>query len=260
MTRQRGGVLLRLLKWIFLAVLALVGVTAGLVLALRWVDPVTSAFMLSARAEAAATKDATYRTDYRWVPLERISSHVALAVIASEDQLFPFHDGFDLNSIREAVRASEHGKRLRGAARSPSRSPRICSCGQATASSQGNRGVVHGADRGDVAQGTHRSRSISTSHSSEKGFTAWKQRHSTTGITPPRVSHPRKRRSSPRCCPIRCGCTPTSRRPTCSAARTGSSARCGGWAAPAICRRSNGKRRFAGSPLRRSSRRPYPGS
>jgi monofunctional glycosyltransferase len=114
-TRQRGGVLLRLLKWIFLAVLALVGVTAGLVLALRWVDPVTSAFMLSARAEAAATKDATYRTDYRWEPLERISSHVALAVIASEDQLFPFHDGFDLKSIREAVQASEHGKRLRGA-------------------------------------------------------------------------------------------------------------------------------------------------
>jgi monofunctional glycosyltransferase len=114
-TRQRGGVLLRFLKWIFLAVLALVGVTAGLVLALRWVDPVTSAFMLSARAEAAATKDAAYRTDYRWEPLERISPHVALAVIASEDQLFPFHDGFDLKSIREAVQASERGKRLRGA-------------------------------------------------------------------------------------------------------------------------------------------------
>jgi monofunctional glycosyltransferase len=38
-----------------------------------------------------------------------------LAVIASEDQLFPFHNGFDLSSIREAVRASERGKRLRGA-------------------------------------------------------------------------------------------------------------------------------------------------
>jgi len=114
-TRQRGGVLLRLLKWIFFAVIALVGVTAGLVLALRWVDPVTSAFMLSARADASAAKDTTYRTDYRWEPLERISPHVALAVIASEDQLFPFHDGFDLKSIREAVQASERGKRLRGA-------------------------------------------------------------------------------------------------------------------------------------------------
>jgi monofunctional biosynthetic peptidoglycan transglycosylase len=49
------------------------------------------------------------------VSLEQISPHAAIAVIASEDQQFPFHAGFDFNSIREAVRASEHGRRLRGA-------------------------------------------------------------------------------------------------------------------------------------------------
>ena len=43
------------------------------------------------------------------------SSSTGVAVIASEDQQFPFHTGFDFNSIREAVRASERGKRLRGA-------------------------------------------------------------------------------------------------------------------------------------------------
>jgi monofunctional biosynthetic peptidoglycan transglycosylase len=59
--------------------------------------------------------DRTYRTDYEWVSLERISPHAAIAVIASEDQQFPFHAGFDLNSIRESVRASERGKKLRGA-------------------------------------------------------------------------------------------------------------------------------------------------
>ena len=59
--------------------------------------------------------DRTYRTDYEWASLERISSHAAIAVIASEDQQFPFHAGFDLNSIRESVRASERGKKLRGA-------------------------------------------------------------------------------------------------------------------------------------------------
>jgi monofunctional glycosyltransferase len=36
-------------------------------------------------------------------------------VIASEDQRFPFHAGFDFRSIRAAVRASEQGKHLRGA-------------------------------------------------------------------------------------------------------------------------------------------------
>lgn len=110
-----GRILGSLLRWIACAVLLWVGVTAGAVLALRWLNPVTSAFMLSARAQAALAHDAAYALDYRWVSLERISPHVALAVIASEDQLFPFHDGFDLSSIRAAVRASEHGKRLRGA-------------------------------------------------------------------------------------------------------------------------------------------------
>jgi monofunctional biosynthetic peptidoglycan transglycosylase len=49
------------------------------------------------------------------VNLEEISPNAAVAVIASEDQQFPFHAGFDFKSIRESVRASEHGKKLRGA-------------------------------------------------------------------------------------------------------------------------------------------------
>ena len=113
--KQRGNVVGKLLKWIAFAVVAWVGVTAVAVLLLRWIDPPTSAVMLTARVQATLAHDAGYHTDYRWVSLERISPHAALAVIASEDQLFPFHNGFDLNSIREAVRASERGKRLRGA-------------------------------------------------------------------------------------------------------------------------------------------------
>jgi monofunctional biosynthetic peptidoglycan transglycosylase len=106
----------RLLKWIALAILACVALSALVVVSLRWVDPPTSAFMLETRLRAASEGDRTYRTDYEWVNLERISPHAAIAVIASEDQLFPFHAGFDLNSIRESVRASEKGKKkLRGA-------------------------------------------------------------------------------------------------------------------------------------------------
>jgi monofunctional biosynthetic peptidoglycan transglycosylase len=71
--------------------------------------------MLETRLHAMSEGDRTYRTDYEWVNLEHISSHAAIAVIASEDQQFPFHAGFDLNSIRESVRASEKGKKLRGA-------------------------------------------------------------------------------------------------------------------------------------------------
>jgi monofunctional biosynthetic peptidoglycan transglycosylase len=105
----------RLLKWIVLAILGCAALSALVVLSLRWIDPPTSAFMLETRLRAVSEGDRTYRTDYEWVNLERVSPHAAIAVIASEDQQFPFHAGFDLNSIRESVRASERGKKLRGA-------------------------------------------------------------------------------------------------------------------------------------------------
>jgi monofunctional glycosyltransferase len=71
--------------------------------------------MLGAKLDAARAHDRSYHTRYAWVDLEHISPNAALAVIASEDQQFPFHAGFDFRSIRDAVRASERGKRLRGA-------------------------------------------------------------------------------------------------------------------------------------------------
>ncbi|HXY97596.1 MAG TPA: monofunctional biosynthetic peptidoglycan transglycosylase [Steroidobacteraceae bacterium] len=113
--RQRRGFARRLLQILGVALLAWVLLTAVPVLVLRWLHPLTSAFMLEAAAQAALANQRDYHTDYRWVSLEHISRHAAIAVIASEDQQFPFHAGFDFDSIREAVRASERGKRLRGA-------------------------------------------------------------------------------------------------------------------------------------------------
>jgi monofunctional glycosyltransferase len=107
----------RLLKWIAIAILSCVLLSVVAVVTLRWVNPLTSAFMLENRLTALSAGDHAYRTDYEWVDLENISPHAAIAVVASEDQQFPFHAGFDLNSIRESVRASEKGrkKHLRGA-------------------------------------------------------------------------------------------------------------------------------------------------
>ncbi len=53
--------------------------------------------------------------DYHWVEPDRISPYLARAVIASEDEKFCFHHGFDWGSINQAVRAHEEGARLRGA-------------------------------------------------------------------------------------------------------------------------------------------------
>ncbi len=76
---QRGSVIGGLFRWLFFALLAFVLVTAVSVLLLRWLHPVTSAFMLEARLHAALTGDSAYRTDFEWVNLEQISSHAAVA-------------------------------------------------------------------------------------------------------------------------------------------------------------------------------------
>jgi monofunctional biosynthetic peptidoglycan transglycosylase len=113
--RQRGALATWLLRWCAMGLLAWVLVTATPVLLLRWLRPLTSAFMVEAQMTAWRAQDRHYHTDFQWVSLEQISPHAAIAVIASEDQQFPFHAGFDFSSIREAVRESERGRRLRGA-------------------------------------------------------------------------------------------------------------------------------------------------
>jgi len=105
--RLGRAVAFALLSVLLLAVLA--------VLSLRWLDPPTSAFMVEARLEAFWHGEHDYRTRYQWVPLEAISPQAAIAVIAAEDQQFPYHFGFDFKSIREAVRMHERGGKLRGA-------------------------------------------------------------------------------------------------------------------------------------------------
>lgn len=50
-----------------------------------------------------------------WVPLDRISPHLVRAVLASEDQRFCAHWGFDTAELRRAVEDWRDGGRLRGA-------------------------------------------------------------------------------------------------------------------------------------------------
>jgi monofunctional biosynthetic peptidoglycan transglycosylase len=97
----------RLVRWLLVGVIGVFLATALPVVAMRWMDPWYSAFMLDAALDARSAGKTNYRTDYRWADLEQISPHAAVAVIAAEDQFFPFHTGFDFKSIREAVRTNE---------------------------------------------------------------------------------------------------------------------------------------------------------
>lgn len=100
---------LRAAAWLTGAVLLLlVGLTIVPLLVLRWAAPPTTAFMLGRSSACEAL-------DHRWVPWERISPAVGIAVVASEDQRFPHHHGFDVAAIREVLEEAERGEGVRGA-------------------------------------------------------------------------------------------------------------------------------------------------
>ena len=56
----------------------------------------------------------TPRLKHQWVPLSAMSHYMPVAVIASEDQNFMTHNGFDVNAIKTAIEEREAGKRVRG--------------------------------------------------------------------------------------------------------------------------------------------------
>jgi monofunctional biosynthetic peptidoglycan transglycosylase len=100
------------LLWLLIAWFA---ITISAVLLLRFIDPPTSAFMARDRIGAWWNDEPRYQFRHTWMDGKRISPHLKLAVIASEDQKFIDHYGFDLESINDALEARERGRRVRGA-------------------------------------------------------------------------------------------------------------------------------------------------
>ena len=105
----------RLGRWAATTLVTWLGLTALSVCALRFVDPPTSSIMLQRRLDAFRTGRRAFTLKQRWLPLSQLPSHVALAVISSEDQRFFKHWGFDLTEISRAVNDHLDGEPLRGA-------------------------------------------------------------------------------------------------------------------------------------------------
>ena len=115
MAKRRKGRLGRLLRVAGLAILAWAAVTVLSVVALRWIDPPFTAFMIADRIGALVTRPPGYDFDYEWRDWEHISRYAAIAVVAAEDQRFPEHRGFDFKQIDKALADRERGRRVRGA-------------------------------------------------------------------------------------------------------------------------------------------------
>ena len=82
---------------------------------LRWLDPPYTAFMADAQITAWLSRDSTYAFRHKWVDLSQISPNLPLAVVASEDQKFPEHWGFDVEAIEKAYALNQHSHKVRGA-------------------------------------------------------------------------------------------------------------------------------------------------
>ena len=85
------------------------------VLLLKWINPLTSSIMIQRKIGALVTFKERQIIAYDWFSYDKISKQMPLAVIAAEDQNFPFHFGFDFEQIEKAIKQSNHGRRLRGA-------------------------------------------------------------------------------------------------------------------------------------------------
>jgi monofunctional glycosyltransferase len=86
-----------------------------LVLPLRWVNPPFTSFMLIRQVEAWQSREDRFKIHYEWRYWNQISPELFLAVVAAEDQKYPYHFGFDIDSIQSAFAAWQKNGRLRGA-------------------------------------------------------------------------------------------------------------------------------------------------
>lgn len=94
--------------------LAFIAVTVLWVLMLKWVPVWVTPLMVSRSIEYRSDED--FRTHKKWRRYEKISPEMAKAVIASEDNLFAEHNGFDWKEMRKAIEDhKKKGKKLRGA-------------------------------------------------------------------------------------------------------------------------------------------------
>ena len=74
----------------------------GWVIWWKWVDPGQTAFMAERLAEMRE-KNPNAQLKHQWVDYARISVHLKQAVIASEDDKFIDHEGFDWDGIQKAL-------------------------------------------------------------------------------------------------------------------------------------------------------------
>jgi monofunctional glycosyltransferase len=113
-TSRRTGFLRSFIRWLVIGVVFFWSLAALTLVALRWIDPPTTAVHIQRRLQAWI-HHTPYHERYKFIPLSQISSDLQHAVIAAEDTHFYQHHGFDWQQIQIAAEDDLEGDRTRGA-------------------------------------------------------------------------------------------------------------------------------------------------
>lgn len=100
----------KILKWF---IVLFFGSSLFFVILYRYV-PVPVSPLMIIRLFQQASKGETLRLHHHWVSYDKISPYLPVAVMASEDQRFLKHHGFDFTEINNAIDKRLEGHRLRG--------------------------------------------------------------------------------------------------------------------------------------------------
>lgn len=101
-------VLVGIAKWSVIGIVGFFVLSLLAVFAIGWTGPPPTLNMAGMAMSGTEVRS-------KWVDLKDISPHIVRAVIATEDQAFCTHDGFDFKEIDKALAEAERGGRVRGA-------------------------------------------------------------------------------------------------------------------------------------------------
>lgn len=105
-----------MLKRVISGIVAFFFISTILVTLLYKVCPVyVTPLMVIRTFDQIATPGVHVAMHHHWVPMEQISKHMPVAVMASEDQRFLLHHGFDIDAIQKAAAHNRKGGTVHGA-------------------------------------------------------------------------------------------------------------------------------------------------
>ncbi len=109
---KKRSLLSKTRRWLVRLLLVWFFITLSLVLAMRWFNPPTTAFMLH---RLYIDDHGAVELKHEWRKMTHIAPSLAMSVIASEDQKFADHWGFDVAAIEQVLEDRKAGNKIRGA-------------------------------------------------------------------------------------------------------------------------------------------------